>query len=247
MGVEINGVDLSKHNGTVDWNKIKAAGVKFAIIRSGFGKADPSQIDGQFEANYAGAKKVGIPIGVYHYSYAKSAADAEKEAAFVIDIIKGKQFEYPIYFDIEDKTQVALSKATCTAIVTAFCNKLEKAGYWAGVYSYDSFFSTHLDASIQQRYAVWAARVENVKPAYCKTYQMWQYSWKGSVNGSSKETDMNICYVDYPTMIKKAKKNGYGTVTYSLTATQSGLTAAEAAQLETRLNDLGFTVSKAVQ
>lgn len=226
------GIDLSKHNGTVDWNKIKAAGIEFAIIRSGFGRSAPSQKDPQFERNYAEAKRVGMPIGVYHYSYAQSVEQAEMEADFVLHILRGKKFEYPIYFDIEEKTQEKLSMDLCGRMIIAFCSKLEKAGYWAGIYSYDSFFKTNVSDDIERRYAVWVARIENIKPSQASTYQMWQYSWKGKVPGSSAETDMNICYVDYPDLIKKAGKNGYGkTLIPTYTLTVSGLTKQKADEL----------------
>lgn len=245
--MELKGIDVSHHNGKLDWNKIKNDGVQFAIIRTGFGKAIPSQKDREFDRNYTEAKRVGIPIGAYHYSYATTVEEAREEADFVLDIIRGKQFEYPIYFDIEDEVHTKLSKKACSDIVKAFCTRLEENGYWCGVYSFDAFFKSSLTQEIQKRYAIWVARVENVKPSICKTYQMWQYSWKGKVKGSSAETDMDICYVDYPSMIKKAKKNGYGSVTYKLTASKTGLTASEALSLETKLKSLGFSVTKAVQ
>lgn len=249
--MERRGIDLSKHNGAVNWDKIKADGIQFAIIRTGFGKFHPSQKDPQFDRNYAEAKRVGMPIGCYHYSYATSIEQAEMEADFVLDIIKGKQFEYPIYFDIEEKNQEKLSMKLCGDMIKAFCSKLEKAGYWAGIYSYDSFFGTNIPDDIEKRYAVWVARLDG-KPQKATAYQMWQYSWKGKVSGSSAETDMNICYVDYPAMIKKAGKNGYGksaAETYRLTASLSktGLTATEANSLEIKLKTLGCNVTKVVE
>lgn len=248
--MELKGIDLSKHNGSVDWDKIKADGVQFAIIRTGFGKFHPEQKDPQFERNYAEAKRVGIPIGCYHYSYAMSVAQAEMEADFVLDIIKGKQFEFPIYFDIEEKTQEQLSMQLCGDMIKAFCNKLEKAGYWVGIYSYDSFFGTNVSDDIEKRYAVWVARLGS-KPQKATIYQMWQYSWSGKINGSSEKTDLNVCYVDYPTMIKRAKKNGYGDkiLTYALKATlnKSGLSPSEANILETKLKALGCKVEKVVE
>lgn len=242
------GLDCSRHNGTLDWDKIKASGIQFAILRTGFGKFHPSQKDIQFERNYAEAKRVGMPIGAYHYSYAMSVEQAEMEADFVLDILKGKQFEYPIYFDIEEKTQEQLSMQLCGDMIKAFCTKLEKAGYWAGIYSYDSFFGTNVSDDIEKRYAVWVARLGS-KPQKATVYQMWQYSWTGDVNGSSRETDMDICYVDYPTMIKKAGKNGYGKTpakTYKVTGTKLNLVEKEAIELENKLKALGCTVTKAV-
>ncbi len=113
-----------------------------------------------------------------------------------------------MYFDIEDEVHMRLSKATCTAITKAFCDVLEKAGYWVGVYSYDSFFTSKLDKDVQQRYVIWCAAVSG-KPKHCKTYQMHQYSWKGKVSGIRGDVDMNVSTVWYPTLIKKAHKNGY--------------------------------------
>lgn len=247
--MELRGIDLSKHNGTVDWDKIKSDNkVDFAIIRTGFGKFHPSQRDPQFERNYEGAKRVGIPVGCYHYSYALSVEQAEQEAEFVLDIIKGKQFEYPIYFDIEEKTQEQLSMELCGKMIVAFCSKLEAAGYWAGFYSYDSFFKTNVPDNIEKRYAVWVARL-GAKPQHATAYQMWQYSWTGNIKGSSEKTDLNVCYVDYPSMIKKAGKNGYGKTTnkYKITATINNVDEKDVSTISNKLTALGCSVTKEVQ
>ena len=95
-------IDVSKHNGDIDWAKVAQSGVKFAIIRTGFGKEATNQIDPKFEANYKGCKDNGIFVGAYHYSYAKTTEEARREAEFCPKIIENKQFEFPIYFDIED-------------------------------------------------------------------------------------------------------------------------------------------------
>ena len=241
------GIDVSKHNGTIDWSKVSKE-VDFAILRAGYGRV-ASQKDVKFEYNYEQAKKYGVPIGAYHYSYATSVAEVQLEADVLLQWLKGKKFEFPIYFDIEEKRQAALPKATCTAMVNAFCKKLEAAGYWVGVYSYDSFFTSNLDTSIQTAYACWVARVENVKPTYCKKYGIWQYSWKGSVNGIAGDVDMNYCYIDYPTAVKRAGLNGYSKQTvqqtvqkYSVTATKSGMTKDKAEELAEKLKDFGMTV-----
>ncbi len=209
------GIDVSKHNGTINWTKVKSSGkVDFAILRCGYGRENAKQIDEQFENNYKGCKSVGIPVGVYHYSYAMTEADALKEAEFCYKLIKGKQFEFPIFYDIEESKQIALGKEKVQAIAKAFCNYLETKGYWVGLYSMDSAFTSILDTTMQNRYGCWVARVENVQPKCCKTYGMWQYSWKGKINGINTDVDMNYCYVDYPTLIKQNGKNGYskGTV-----------------------------------
>lgn len=202
-------IDVSQWNGMIDWAKVKKAGIDGAIIRTGFGRESASQIDKQFETNYKGAKAVGLNVGAYHYSYATTAAGAAEEAAFVLEILKGKKLEYPIYFDIEEKAQCKLPKAVCDEMVTTFCTILEKAGYFAGVYSFDSFFSSNLSTAIVQRFSAWAARVENIKPTSCKAYGMHQYSWLGVVPGCNGNVDMNYCYKDFPAVIKSKKLNGY--------------------------------------
>jgi GH25 family lysozyme M1 (1,4-beta-N-acetylmuramidase) len=234
-------IDVSAHNGVIDWAKVKNYGVQGAIIRTGFGEEHPSQIDTRFIANYKGCKAVGLPVGAYHYSYATTATDAAKEADFVLKLLKDKQFEYPIYFDIEDKVHTKLDKATCDSIVTAFCSRLEKAGYWAGVYSFDSFFATHLSTAIVQRFTAWVARVEDIKPTYCKQYGMHQYSWRGFVNGINGEVDLNYCFKDFPSMIKAKRLNGF-TDTYKLTAVKGDLTMAEAVVRKARLEADGYEV-----
>lgn len=209
MAGEFKGIDVSAHNGLLNWQQIKASGIDFAIIRAGFGVEAPNQIDKQFENNYNNAKAAGVKLGAYHYSYAKTAAEAKREAEFLLKIIKGKKFEYPIYFDIEEKCQVTLGKAQCTEIVNSFCGELEAAGYWAGVYSFDSFFATNLDESIQKRYTIWVASVENRQPTSCKTFDVWQHSWIGAIPGSSAKTDLNISTKDFAAIIPAAGKNGY--------------------------------------
>jgi lysozyme len=207
------GIDLSAHNGAVDFNKLKQDNnIDFVILRAGFGKVS-TQKDKMFETYYKGCKDNNIPIGAYWFSYCLNEADAILEAKACMECIKDKQFEYPIYFDMEIKEQCALPKQKCIDIVTAFCNEMEKNNYWCGIYSMDSFFRNNLNDDIQKRYAVWTARVENIKPTYCSTYQMWQYSWKGKFSGIKADTDCNYCYVDYPNLIKKNKKNGYNQTT----------------------------------
>ncbi|MCC8042664.1 MAG: glycoside hydrolase family 25 protein [Oscillospiraceae bacterium] len=204
-------IDVSHNNGVIDFEKVKAAGIDGVIIRDGYGIKSSKQIDRQWENNYTKAKAAGLLVGAYHYSYATTVAGAKNEAAFMLEQLKGKSFELPIYYDIEEKKQAALSKSLCTQMVQAFCNTLENAGAWAGVYSYDSFFASNLDSSIPSRYATWVARVENVFPTSVdeSLVAMWQYSWKGAVNGVSGDVDLNYCYKDYPKLIEKVGLNRF--------------------------------------
>ena len=239
------GIDVSKHNGDIDWAKVAQSGVKFAIIRTGFGKEATKQIDPKFEANYKGCKDNGILVGAYHYSYAKTTEEARREAEFCSKIIENKQFEFPIYFDIEDETQQCLSKAACSEMVRAFCGVLESKGYWAGVYSFDSFFQTHLDSTIPKRYAAWVARVENVFPKYVDKplIGIHQYSFKGKIDGISGDVDLDEAFKDYPEMIRSAGKNNLSKASkYTVTAIQSNLTLDKANDVSAYLQKLGMSV-----
>ena len=199
------GIDVSAHQGKIEWGKVKA---DFAILRAGFGK-ELSQKDEQFEANYSGAKAAGIPVGAYWYSYAVSTDEAAKEAECFLAVLKGKQFEYPVFFDVEESNQFALGKEKVSAIIKTFLNKVESAGYWAGLYMTASPLQTYVTEDIRKRYAVWVANVGVSKPAYDGVYGLWQYSWDGSVTGISGKVDMDYCYVDYPAKIKSLGLNGY--------------------------------------
>ena len=203
----MKGIDVSKHQGNVNWSHVKTDGVKFAIIRAGYGK-EISQKDPQFENNYAGCKSNGIPCGAYWYSYAMSEAEAKQEAAVCLKVIAGKTFEFPIYYDIEENKQFALGKEKCSAIAKAFLETLEKAGYWVGIYSSKSFLSTYFTDEIRRNYAVWVAQY-NKLCTYCGQYGIWQKSSTGKVYGIAGNVDINECYFDYSTAIKKAGRNGF--------------------------------------
>lgn len=217
----MQGIDVSKHQGNVNWSHVKTDGVKFAIIRAGYGK-EISQKDSQFENNYAGCKSNGIPCGVYWYSYAMSEAEAKQEAEVCLQIIKGKTFEFPIYFDIEKKKQFALGKTKCTAIANAFLETVEKAGYWVGLYSSKSALENYFTKEIRERYAVWVAHYGVTKTTYSCQYGMWQKSSTGKVYGISGNVDMNECYVDYEKSIKNSGLNGFSVKNSSSSGSGSG-------------------------
>ena len=203
----MNGIDVSKWQGTIDWAKVKAAGIEFAILRAGYGRL-ASQKDKCFEANYAGAKAAGLNVGAYWYSYAKTIEDVREEAEACIAVLKGKQFEMPIYFDIEEKLQFQLGKNFCSEAVKTFCTALEKAGYFAGVYSSRSALQTYISTEVRQRYTVWVAAWSN--ELKYEGAGMWQYTDSGRVPGIAGNVDKNISYKDFPTIIKNAGLNGFG-------------------------------------
>lgn len=184
------GIDVSKHNGNINWQKVKNAGVQFAILRIGYGMYE-NQKDVQFENNYKGATSVGIPVGVYTYSYAKSIAEAQREADCVIKWLNNRKLQLPVYFDIEDRSQQNIDKATLNDMCIAFCNKIEKAGYWAGIYA-NKYWSTSIisGAELGKRYTYWVAQYSN-SCTYNGPYAVWQYSSSGRVDGISGNVDLN--------------------------------------------------------
>lgn len=221
MAVKLKGVDVSHHNGAIDWQKVAKTGIRFAIIRACYGWDNDEQIDKRFVSNAAGCEKNNIPYGFYHYSYAQTPEDAKKEAAFFLRVIKGYKPTYPVYFDFEEPSQVGGTKngktykglplETQLQIIEAFLGVIEAAGYYGGLY----MSASHLERLYKYspyrvgKYATWVAHINTDKPAYSGNYGMWQYSWKGHVDGSSAETDVNWAYIDYPSVIKKAGLNGW--------------------------------------
>lgn len=205
----LKGVDVSKHNGKIDWQKAKNSGfVDFAVIRAGYGRLI-SQKDVQFERNYAECKKYGIPCGAYWYSYAHSVAEIQTEARVFLQVIKEKQFEYPVYLDFEEKSQQNLGRTKCSEMARAFFDILENAGYFAGLYSFKSMLENCFTDEILTRYTVWLAHVNVSKTSYSKPFDIWQYSWEGKVDGIGK-CDLNYCYKDdFPEIIKNAGLNGF--------------------------------------
>lgn len=199
----IFGIDISTWQGGYPYEKATKNGVKFSIIRAGFSTTK----DNYFEEHYKNAKAQGWGVGAYWYSYATTVEQAKKEAQCFLDTIKGKQFDYPVYLDIEDeKVLNGTSKATRTAIVNAFCEMVENAGYYVGVYTNLNWYNNLIDGgSLNKKYDWWIAYWGANKPSGVD-YGLWQYN-VGNVAGV--QTDMDYCYKDYPSIIKEAGLNGY--------------------------------------
>lgn len=205
--MEFKGIDVSKWQYNIDWKKVKDSGVQFAILRAGYGKVI-SQRDKTFETNYEGCKDVGLPVGAYWYSYATDVEGAHKEAKTFLEAIKGKSFEYPVYFDQEYEESIkALTNQERTDIVKAFCQDMEAAGYYTGLYCSLDWLQNWVHADQLKQYDVWvAAYVKKVENAPIP-YGIWQYSSKGEVPGISVDVDLDISYKDYPSIMKKARLN----------------------------------------
>lgn len=199
------GIDVSIYQGVIDFEKVKASGIDFVIIKAG----ENNFTDKNFESNYAGANAAGLHIGAYWYSHALNADEAKKEAEYCIAALSGKQFDYPIYYDIERKDQFAQGKAVCSEIVSSFCNTLEAAGYFAGLYISRCPLQAYITPEVAKRCALWIAEYGS-KCNYSGTYGVWQYSGHGSCPGISGEVDLDYGYIDYPSIIIGGGFNGYG-------------------------------------
>ncbi len=184
-------IDVSYHNGTIDWEKVKAAGVDGAILRCGYGDNIASQDDKQWKRNADECTRLGIPFGVYLYSYAKSAAQAKSEAEHVLRLVKGYKLSYPVYYDLEE----AGTQSGAVDRMKIFAEIIEKAGYWCGLYCNKSWWDNYLK-SLGSRYTKWIARYNDTLGM--DGVDMWQYTSGGSVNGISGRVDMNHCYRDFP-------------------------------------------------
>ena len=202
------GIDISKWQKGFDFDKAKAEGVEFIILRGAYSNSK----DSCFEDFYKSCKDKGIPVGVYHYSMAKSVMDAKKEAELMIGILKGKQFEYPIYLDVEDKTQAKLGKSVLTSIIKKYCDTLEDAGYYAGIYSTYSYLNSYTNISELCKYDKWIAQW-NIRCTSPIPYGMWQFGGETNKIRSNKiagvTCDQDYAYFDYPLIIRNSGLNGF--------------------------------------
>lgn len=207
----MKGIDVSQWQGTIDWAKVKAAGIEFAIIRAGFrGYAAAGKLaeDPQFQENIQGAISVGIPVGVYFLSQALTPEEGREEARFCLDLVRPYKLDFPVYIDSEyantEQTGRAdgLSKEARTAAVMAFCAEVEAAGYYVGIYASESWFAQKLgDVS---RYDKWIAKWDGKPTA---AHGIWQHSNTGRVNGITTDVDLDEAYKDYPAIIQRAGLN----------------------------------------
>lgn len=205
------GIDVSRWQGDFNFAEAKAEGVTFVVIKAG-GADDGYYRDSQFEANYQKAKAAGLKVGCYYFGAAKSQAQARDEAAHLISIIKGKRFEYPVFYDVEGST-AQQPKDVLQPIFTEFLNSIESAGYWAGWYAGLETYYWHVDGpSMAARYSWWLPYWGTSMPAL-DGIQMWQFG--GSTNFIRSNTiagvvcDQDYCFVDYESQIKAKGLNGY--------------------------------------
>ena len=194
-----NGIDVSSHQGNIDWASVKAAGINFAIIRVGYRGSQTGALveDSCFKKNIQGATANGINVGVYFFTQATTEAEAVEEASMALTLCSGYNLSYPIFVDTENGSGAArangLDKGTRTACVAAFCKTIANGGRKAGVYASKSWYNNKIDASAFSNYFIWVAQY-NTTCNYKGKYNMWQYSSKGSVPGIKGNVDVNIAY-----------------------------------------------------
>lgn len=188
------GIDVSEFQKDIDWTKAKADGVQFAILRCGYGMNQTNQDDARFKKNISECKRLGIPYGVYLFSYANSLEKAESEADHVLRLVKGYKPSLGIWYDVEDNnTSGKVEKEMLTNIINTFCTKVKKNGYQVGIYASTSWLNKKIASSITSKYPVWVAQYYSVCE-YKGKYKIWQYSSNGAVNGISTKVDYNIMF-----------------------------------------------------
>lgn len=216
---EIKGIDVSTHNGTIDWKKVKKDGVSFTIIRAGFGNT-ADQRDVQFVANMNGALDAGISVGVYWFNYARSVEEARKEAKACLEVIKPYQdrITYPVFADFEydseeyaEKAGVTVDKRFVTDVIKAFCEEIKRAGYIPGWYTNQDYYKNKLYPEELADYDCWLADYTGGPAFDCV---MQQYTSTGKVEGISGNVDMNLAFKEYGSK-PAASGEKYGTCTGS--------------------------------
>lgn len=207
MAVDLKGIDVSQHQGKIDWEKVKADGVKFAILRAGYGK---NNIDQQFKRNISECNRLGIPVGVYWFSYALSVDMALNEAKYCLAAIKPYKVDFPVFFDFEydsvdyaKRCGVTITANSASAMAIAFMQKVKAAGYVAGWYANPHYIKSYLNNPVLEQFPLWIAHYAS-KYSYSgkANVVMWQYSSSDKVNGVSGNCDMNHGYQNYKQEVK---------------------------------------------
>lgn len=210
----MKGIDVSSHQGLVDWAKVKAAGIEFAIIRAGYGKYE-SQVDSRFEQNAFGALSAGIHAGAYWFSYATTPDEAREEAklcASTIEKYKGK-FDFPVYFDYEYDSEEYSKKQGVTptqelreSLAEAFCEEIQAQGWRAGVYTNNDYLQNRWRLEMLKQWEIWLADYTGGPDVSCG---MQQTGSTGTVDGISGNVDTDTAFVDYPFLIQNDGWNGF--------------------------------------
>ncbi len=210
--MKIQGIDVSYFQGKPDWKRVKKSGIKFAMLRAGYGK---NHVDKEFKRNAKKCNQVGLPFGVYWFSYAYTEKMARKEAEYCVAAIKKYKVEYPVCVDFEGasveyarKRGVKITPSLATKIVEAFCERVEELGYFAMYYSNEDYLKNMFKTRLREKYALWYAKYAK-KPGK-KDIAMWQYRNNGRVDGIRGNVDRNIAVYDIRKVIARNGLNHLG-------------------------------------
>ena len=208
-GKAVAGVDVSEHQGTIDWQQVKDAGFEYAILRVAYrGMTEGGlNVDSTFEQNYQGATAAGLKVGVYFFSQAITQKEAQEEAKYVLDALNDRELTYPVVFDweppipsetlpAEDLRAYDMDGEVITAMANAFCKEIEKNGYQACVYTNKHMAYYTFDLEALQEYPIWYAEYQPA-PSLYYDFRIWQYSASGTVPGISGSVDLNLCFEPY--------------------------------------------------
>lgn len=255
--MSIYGIDVSKYQGQIDWKAVRAEGKEFAFVRLGWAGWDGGiKLDEKAEENIKGAVAARLHAGVYVYSYCKTAEAARLAAKETISLLKNfPQLMYPIAFDIEDTSETGTPynryvKSDNSAIVAAYLDEIEKAGYYGMLYTYKSFAENYLDMSALKKYDLWIAHYA-AKNGYAGSCGIWQYAGdSGRCGGVNGACDLNISYKDYAGIIKAAGLNGCakaqdggGQTEFSSLQAENKSLREQVARLEERLREIAKLAS----
>lgn len=199
----IKGIDVSYHQGKIDFKKVKDSGIEFVILRCGYGK-NKFQKDKKFEQYYKECKSVGLKVGAYLYSYAKSMEDVRKEIETCLFFLENKNFDLPIFYDLEEKEQY--SKFNITTATQEWINSFNKKGYKAGVYINLDWYKNHFNYNELSNCYLWLAQWNNNNKPDIKV-NIWQYTNKGTVPGISTDVDLNIFYDENESNVNTTEKS----------------------------------------
>lgn len=199
------GIDVSSYQGDINWEETKKS-IDFAIIRCGFGGDLLSQDDKKYARNTEQCERFNIPYGVYLYSYATTIEEANSEVEHTLRLIQGKKIEYPIFLDVESEVQKNLPLETLNDIVYHYCERIEQAGYYVGIYANLDWFVNRLNSPKLERFDHWLAQWSS-EPTYTKPFGMWQYTSKLTLSGIDGFVDGDIAYKDYPKLIREKGLN----------------------------------------
>lgn len=196
----VMGIDISKHNGNIDWNAVKNSGVQYVILRCGYrGSASGVLVEDQkFKSNIQGATAAGLKVGIYFFSQAVNEVEAVEEASMTLSLIKKYRITYPVYIDVESANGRAdgISKAARTSVINAFCQTIRNSGYTPGLYANKNWLTEKINTGALGGCKIWLAQYV-AAPTYGGRYEMWQYSSRGSIAGIKGNVDLNVSYMGY--------------------------------------------------